>query len=90
MIQQKTKIGERATCATCNKAIVYGSAGWLHVRNPGKPHLGAPATQQTIVEDPLAKALERVVELENVVEVQGNRIQTLLTANRELSEKVRK
>ena len=88
--KQITKIGERATCATCNKAIVYGSAGWLHQRRCETPHAPVPATSGGIIEDPLTKALERVVELEALVETQGNRIQTLLAENAKLVEKVRK
>ena len=90
MQKQITKIGERATCATCNKAIVYGSAGWLHQRRCDTPHTPVPVTSGGIIEDPLTKALERVVELEALVETQGNRIQVLLAANRELTEKVKK
>lgn len=90
MQKQIVKIGERSTCATCNKAIVYGSAGWLHQRRCETPHAPVPATSGGIIEDPLTKALARVLELEALVDVQHERIQTLLAANRELSEKVRK
>ena len=54
------------------------------------PHTPVPVTSGGIIEDPLTKALERVVELEALVETQGNRIQVLLVANRELTEKVKK
>lgn len=91
MQQQIAKIGARSTCATCNKAIIYGSAGWMHQRRPDEPHLGVPVSIESIlVEDTLTKALERVVELEATLAVRDKRIEALLAANRELSEKVRK
>ena len=90
MQKQITKIGERATCATCNKAIVYGSAGWLHQRRCDKPHAPVPTPASGIAEDTLTKALERIVELEALVETQGNRIQVLLAENAKLAERVQR
>lgn len=90
MQKQITKIGQRATCAECGKALIYGSVGWLHQRRCDKPHAPVPTPASGIAEDTLTKALERVVELEALVETQGNRIQTLLAANRELAEKVKR
>lgn len=91
MQQRIMKIGERATCRDCGRTIVYVSAGWMHVRTvTGEYHMAVPAAQPAIIEDALAKALERVVELESILAVRDARITTLLAENAKLAEKVRR
>ncbi len=86
-MQQLYKIGERRPCGECGKALVYGSAGWLHVRSPKEPHASAPV----MADAPTVDVLQgRITELEALVEVQGNRIQVLLAENAKLAERVQR
>ncbi len=87
MQKQLHRIGERRPCTACGKSLVYGSMGWLHVREPAEPHVPTPA----LADVPLADVLQgRIAELEALVEVQGNRIRTALAENAKLTEKVKR
>ena len=83
------KLDERRACRECGKSIVYTAAGWFHARAARPPHVAAPVEEAQPV-DMEAALRAQITALHQVIAVKDARIATLLEANRELSEKVRK